>query len=525
MGGASTGGTAQTSTDSMCVGQALPTSPLALLTRAQYDNTVSDLLQDDSKPATNFPPENQVQGFKNNTGAHQASPLAVERYLEAAEGLATRAVANRLASLAPCPSGDNASCGRAFVRTFGLKAFRRPLQSSEAQLFDDLFGRTLPQAGYAAAIQLVLQAFLQSPQFLYRVDSRRAPTPESGAISLAPYELAARLSYFLIGSMPDDELFAAAAKDALSSDADIETQTRRLLELPRARAVVREFHHQWLGLDALPSIAREAPDLVANPPQLGKDWLDSLDRFVDHVYWESGNVSTLFDSKRIYLNDRLSSIYGASISGTDFQPVEQDDRAGLVTQPGLLALLAHSNQSAPVLRGVFVLERLMCVSVPPPPPTVNNTPPDPDPNATTRERFRVHTENPDCAGCHRIIDGVGFGFEGYDQLGRYRTLENGLPIDVSGEVLAGGDTTLNGTFNGAKELAARLAQSSRVRDCVAAGWYRFALGRLETEADKCSLDEVKASFSKTSGDLRELLVAITRSVAFRYRPAIADGGP
>jgi hypothetical protein len=506
----------------LCAGKPLPPSPLSLLTRGQYENTIFDLLTDDSKPASDFPPENQVQGFKNNTTAHQASPLAVEKYLEAAERLSTKAVATRLTELAPCSAGDNMSCGRAFVRGFGLKAFRRPLTQSEAQLFDDLFSRTLAQAGYSAAVQLALQVFLQSPQFLYRVDSRRAPTAETGALPLAPYELASRLSYFLTGSMPDAQLFAAAEANQLQTDAEVETQTRRMLELPRARAVVREFHHQWLELDALPSIAREATDLVADTSLFGKDWLASLDRFVDHVYWESGNVAALFDSKRVYLNGRLGALYGASVTGEDFVSVEQPERAGIVTQPGLLALLAHGDQSAPVLRGVFVLKRMMCVNVPAPPPSVNNTPPDPNPNSTTRERFRVHTESPDCAGCHRMIDGVGFGFEGFDQLGRYRSLENGLPVDTKGEVLAG-DPALDGAFNGTLELASRLAQSARVRDCMAASWYRFALGRLESEADQCSLNEVKSHFAKASGDLRELLVSITKSVAFRYRPAI--GGP
>lgn len=519
-GNVATGGTTSLP---MCASQPLPRSPLALLTRTQYENTIFDLLGDDSKPAADFPPENQVQGFKNNTNAHQASPLAVEKYLEAAERLSARAVSTRLATLAPCTSGDNMACGRAFVRDFGLKAFRRPLGTTEAQLFDDLFSRTVGPLGYATAVQLTLQAFLQSPQFLYRVDSLRAPTPESGALPLGPYELASRLSYFLTGSMPDAALFAAARDNQLQTDAEVEAQTRRLLEQPRARAVVREFHHQWLGLDSLPSIARDAFDWAGDATLLGKDWLDSLDRFVDHVYWENGNVSALFDSKLVYLNSRLGSVYGASVTGADFVGVEQADRTGLVTQPALLALLAHSNQSAPVLRGVFVLQQLMCVVVPAPPPTVNNMPPDPDPRATTRERFRVHTDNPDCSGCHRIIDGVGFGFESYDHLGRYRATENGLPVDTSGEVLATGDPVLEGAFNGTAELALRMAKSPRVRDCVAASWYRFALGRLETDADQCSLSDVKSSFAKNSGDLRELMVAITRSVAFRYRPAL-DGG-
>lgn len=521
--GGTTGGGGGVSAGSTCGTDPLPKSPLALLTRSQYDNTVFDLLGDDTKPSAAFPPENQVQGFKNNTTAHQASPLAVEKYLEAAEGLATRAVANRLSSIAPCSGSDLTACGAAFVRNFGLRAFRRPLTDAETAPFDALFNRAAPQMGYASAIGLTLQAILQSPQFLYRIDTRVAPSERSGAVALGPYEIASRLAYFLTGSMPDDPLFAAAAANQLSSEAEIEMQARRLVETPRARAVVREFHHQWLGLDALPSLARDLPEDEGQASLLGQDWLESLDRFVDHVYWEDGNVAELFASKRVYVNDRMARLYEVSAPSSGFSGVDIVDRAGLVTQPGLMALLAHSNQSAPVLRGVFVLERLMCVPVPPPPPTVNNTPPDPDPKATTRERFRVHTASEDCAGCHRIIDGVGFGFEAYDQLGRYRAAENGIPVDTSGEILAG-DTALMGPFNGVTELGARLMQSPRVRDCVATHWYRFALGRQETSEDSCSLNQVKADFAAASGDLRELLVAITRSVAFRYRPATAPGG-
>jgi hypothetical protein len=450
--------------------------------------------------------------------------LLVEKYLEAAEAVAARAVASRLDQIAPCTvSNDVPGCGRGFVRNFGARVFRRPLSATEAQLFDDLFMRA-SQAGYAASVTLVLQAMLQSPQFLYRVDSLKAPTPESGAIAIGGYELASRLSFFLTGSMPDAELFKAAAENRLSTDAEVELQTRRLLETPRAREMVREYHRQWLGLDALPSTARDAAELGEGARELGKDWLGSLDRFVDHVYWENGNVSALFNSPRVYLTPRLATLYGAPAPTTDFAAADLSNRAGLLTQPGLLALLAHSNQSAPVLRGVFVREQFMCQPIPPPPPTVNSTPPDPDPNATTRERFRVHTEKPECSGCHQLIDGVGFGFEGYDHLGRFRTVENGMPVDTRGEVLRASDPALDGPFTGVAELSARLGQSQRVRDCVAAGWYRFALGRLESEADSCSLNEVKLGFQKSGGSLRELFVAITRSVAFRYRPAMPEAG-
>jgi len=507
----------------VCQGTPLPLSPAALLTRREYDNTVADLLGDTTRPASTFPPENEVQGFQNFTAAHQASPLLVEGYLDAAERLAARAIETRLEGIAPCSDGQEATaCGRSFVREFGLRAFRRPLSAAEALAFDDLFGRTYVRASYAKAVELTLQAMLQSPQFLYRTDTRRSPSPESGAIALGAYELASRLSYFLTGSMPDAELFAAAGADQLSTDEEVTAQAERLLATPRARDVVRSFHHQWLGLASLPSVAREAEDVVGGAQELGADWLESFDRFIDHVYWESGSVDQLFASKRVFLSPRLAGLYGASVPEGDFTGVDLEERAGLLTQPAVLAMLAHSNQSAPVLRGVFVREHLMCLPVPPPPPTVNVVPPDPDPNATSLERFRVHTEKSECAGCHKLIDGVGFGFEAYDQLGRFRTVENGLPVDASGEVFGTADPELDGMFSGLAELSQRLGQSRRVRDCVATSWYRFALGRLETDADACSLDGVKEKFTTSGGDLDGLLLSIAQSVAFRFRPPLPE---
>jgi len=527
MGSAGSGAGGAPVTPPLCQAQASPRAPLALLTRREYDNTIADLLGDVSRPAASFPPENQVQGFNNFTAAHQASPLLVEKYLESAEGIAARAATSKLAELAPCPTGnDMLGCGRSFVRSFGLRAFRRPLETSEALLFDDLFSRTYAQAGYGIAVELVISGMLQSPQFLYRVDTLRTPTPETGAVRLSPYELASRLSYFLTGSMPDAVLFAAAASDELATDEQIELQARRLLQTPRARDTVRTFHQQWLGLDLLPTISREVPELGVGAQELGAQWLSSFDRFIDHVYWEVGNVGALFSSKRVYLTPKLATLYGVTPTSTDaLTSADLPDRSGLLTQPALLAMLAHSDQSAPVLRGVFVRERLMCLPVPPPPPTVNVVPPDPDPNATTRERFRVHTAKAECAGCHSLIDGIGFGFEEYDQHGRFRAYENGLPVDVSGEVVGTEDSQLDGAFQGTAALSARLANSRRVRDCIATNWYRFAFGRIETTQDECSLNDVKARFDRSGGNVQELLVSIAQSVAFRYRPALAEGGP
>jgi hypothetical protein len=174
------------------------------------------------------------------------------------------------------------------------------------------------------------------------------------------------------------------------------------------------------------------------------------------------------------------------------------------------------------LRGAFVREHIMCVEVQPPPPDVNPTPPDVDPTATTRERFKQHTADPYCNGCHVLIDGIGWSFEQFDQFGRFRETENGLAIDTSGQIVETGDPELDGPLTGAEDLATRLASSSRVRDCVATQWYRYAMGRVEDAADTCSLNQAKARFQASGGSFRELLLGIVLSDAFRYRPAMGD---
>jgi len=508
----------------VCHADQHPVTPLSLLTRTQYDATVADLLGDNSQPSSNFPAENQVSGYNNNTEVHIANPLLVEQFMDAAEGIASRAVAANLSTLAPCAgtsTAEQAACGATFVTTFGKRAFRRPLTGDEAQSFNTLFIGLNESRGYSVAVELVTQALLQSPQFLYRVDAARAATPETGAVALDPYQLASRLSYFLTGSMPDQQLFMAADAGSLASVAEIETQARRLLETSRAKAMVRDFNRQWLQLDQLSGLARNPPPGMADVKGIGDDYRESLLQFLDQAFWEQGDVQSLFLSPMTYVNARLGSVLGVDAPATGFSKVSgAPGRVGLLSQPGLMAMLAHSDQSGPVQRGVFVRQRILCLDVPPPPPNFNPVPPDPDPSLTTRERFAVHTASPACSACHKLIDGTGFGFEKYDQLGRYRTQENGLPIDATGEMLDTGEAAVEGHFDGVLELSNRLASSPRVERCLATNWYRYAMGRVETEADGCSLREVEQKFSASGGRFEELLVAVTLTDAFRYRPAV-----
>ena len=526
-GGMGSGGTGGSSGQSplACESVKPGIAPLRLLTHLQYDNTVADLLGDSSRPAQSFPAENEVQGYSNNVNANQAVPRLVEGFQTAAESLAARAVVDRLDQIAPCPAGsDQTACGHAFNRTFGGKAFRRPLDEAEAVLFDRLFDAILPQ-GYAKAIELTLRAILQSPQFVYRVDAMRAPTPDTGAVALGSYELAARLSYFLTNSTPDDTLLAAAAAGQVTGDADLEVQARRLLETPRAREMAQDFMGQWLGVQRLDGAAREAPDVTFGPTDLVADWKASLGAFLGDAVFGQGTMQALFTSNKVFVTPKLAGLYGVAAPAQGMAEVIAPERTGLITQPALMALLAHSDQSAPVLRGTFVRERLMCLLVEPPPPDVNPIAPEVDPNATTRQRFAQHTQSAYCAGCHTLIDGVGFTFERFDQFGRYRQTENNLPVDETGEVIETGDTTLDGVVSGASELATRMAASPLVRDCVATQWYRYAMGRVEDESDSCSLDDAKSRFAASQGNFRELLLGIVMSDAFRYRPALEAPTP
>jgi hypothetical protein len=232
----------------------------------------------------------------------------------------------------------------------------------------------------------------------------------------------------------------------------------------------------------------------------------------------------MFTAHFTFLNEPLAAFYGSpGPVGSEFQRTTLDGvrRAGFLTQAGILAALAKPNQTSPVQRGKFVQEQLLCNDLPPPPANVEITLPEPSPTATTRERFSQHASLPTCAACHTLMDPIGLGFEHYDGSGRWRDSENGMAIDASG-VVNGSD--VDGPFVGAIELADRLGHSERVRACFVRQWFRFAYGRGDTPADQCTLATLTSRFAAGKANVRELLVALTESDAFLYRPASLAGG-
>jgi hypothetical protein len=501
--------------DAACDSRVGPTV-VRRLTRFEYDNTVRDLLGTELRLGEAFAAEEELNGFDNNGAVRTVGELQAEQYLMAAERLADEAAAdpNELLACDVASVGEDA-CVDAFLRSFARRAYRRPVSDEEVAGLSAVFVAGRDQ-GLATALAMVVQTVLSSPSFLYRIEIGEGDPDANGVVALTDLEIASRLSYFLWGSMPDEALLAAAEAGALHDADDIAAHAERLLDDPRAHAMIADVTRQLLDLDALATTTKD--------PAVFPDWNDAVreamlqetQRFAAHaVLVDDGRLATLLTARYTFLDTELASYYG--IAGVDTTELPEkvdlaadDPRGGLLMHGSLTAALGKYATTAPVQRGKFVRERLLCQTLPPPPDDVDFEPPMDDPDATMRERYAEHSENPQCAACHELIDPIGFGFEAYDGAGRWRAEEHGLPVDASG-VLVG--TDVDGPFVGAAELATRLAASRMVHDCFATNMFRYALGREESSDDACTLGELHERFA-ADGDVRSLLVDITRSAAF-----------
>ena len=435
-----------------------------------------------------------------------------------AESLATESVqtSESLEAIAPCDQ-DQTACTATFIDDLGTRLFRRPLTADERDAY-----ASLAEGGddYADGIRLVIQAMLQSGNFLYHLEFG-LPDANGPVVELTQYEVASRLSFFLWNSIPDQGLLDAAEAGELDSPEALRAQAERLLEDPRARDAVGAFHVQWLALDHLESAYKDPSYYPEWSPELAEAMVAETRRFSQIVVLQGdGKLETLLTANYSYLDEPLFELYGVEPppghnAGVPVQ-LDPNERAGLLTQAGFLTEHALTNASGPIQRGVEVRTNIFCSPPPPPPPGVDAIPPEIDENSTTREIFEQHTEDELCAACHLLIDGVGLGFEAYDGIGAYRSTENGKPVDDLGELVG---TDIDGEFDGAVELAHRLAESQEVRECVSRQWFRFAFGRFEVDADQCSLDLMNQAFEASGYDVRELLLQVVATDAFRFKAA------
>jgi hypothetical protein len=505
----------------------VPSAPLRRLTQAELNNTLRDLFSGIAIPQVTLN-DGQGKGYEGDVARQTPSDLAVDQVRTASIDVSAAAIAREdlLLERIPANAADQTQVGHDFVASFGARALRRPLDARESGVYTALFDTALAQNDFEVAIELVIQAFMQAPSFLYRVEVGAGDSPElADASALTPYEVASRLSYLLWSSMPDQTLFDAAAANQLSTPDQIETQARRMLSDPRAQDAVLGFSRQWLDLDKVLTSPKDAATYPSWSDAVATSVRKEADELIREAVFGTGDgkLRTIMTTTTTHADANVAALYGIPAPANDWDLVTlpSTQRAGVVTQAAFLASRAHEVYPSPVLRGVFVLDKFLCMAPPPPGGAVVTTPPAPaDPSSTpttNRQRYAEHTANPACQGCHRAIDPIGFGFEGYDAIGKFRTMDNGYPVDDSGTlstVNAGGD------YHGAVQLASLLADAPAVRDCVARHWMTLMRGRVEETNDDPQIAEVQSLFDTADGDVRELLVGMVRSLAFRTIPKV-----
>jgi len=501
-------------------------SQLRRLTVLEYRNTVRDLLGLNDVQVPDLAGDQQAMTSGYTAGAPITTATDVRRFLDNIDQLSLTAMPN-LAAQVPC-LGDAAAaepCARQFITQFGRRAFRRPLVDEEVTRLLGLYNAQRDPAvgaSFSEAIRGLTIALLQSPNFLYRRElAPGAAIKDGDFVRFNSYEMASRLSYSFWASMPDAHLFDLAEADKLQTPDEIQQEARRLLVDPKAKDVYTDFATQWLNLASV-VFSQKIPEYNFTP-EIGKSMLAETGAFVADIFLgpgATGRMDQLFTSNRSFVDESLASIYGIKgVTGKTLTPVMLDSkqRAGLLTQLTFLTMHGDSDGSFPVRRGAQILRRILCQDIEPPKDMMVPDIAPPSPGVTTRQRFEVHSKNP-CATCHQAFDPIGFAFEGYDGIGRYRTTDNGQPVDASGSLDLDSKTV---NFKDAVTLMPALATADDVRSCMTRQWMRYMLRREETPGDMASVDAVQKVFGDSSYDMRELVVAIVSSDAFMRRTPAA----
>jgi hypothetical protein len=502
-----------------------PSSRFARLTHTQWENSVRDLLQlgTASDLSQTFPSDARTAGFlfDNHELSLEVDQVLAAAYASAAETLAARvsADASALARILPPDTGSERERVQAFITSFGERAFRRPLESSEVETLASLFelGKDSydDATGFTAGIRMLLEAFLRSPFFLYRVESS---TEASGAtIPLSGYEIAQRLSFLFTNSIPDAALLEAARAGQLTRPSEVRRQALRLLSTPGARRAIVGFHDQLLDFEKFEGIKPSPRAYPGLSDSFAEAVLTSGNLFIDDlVVAEGGTFEELMTSNQAFVNDELAPVYGLSGNfGPSFVKVDlpEGERGGIFNQIGFLAANATSVNPDPIHRGVFIATRMLCLGIAAPPDGVPPLPPIV--NGTNREIVENHTQSsPVCQACHAtLINPFGFPFENYDASGAYRTTDNGEPVDASSAPVIDGEPT---PVENSVELAEALGRSRQAHECFSSHLVEYAFGREKARVD-APLIEALTDASLAGTPILELLVRIAESPAFLTR--------
>jgi Protein of unknown function (DUF1592)/Protein of unknown function (DUF1588)/Protein of unknown function (DUF1595)/Protein of unknown function (DUF1587)/Protein of unknown function (DUF1585) len=499
----------------ICSGGDAGSVDLRRLTVREYRNTIEALFPGMALPPFELASDISVQGFDNQSAGQRPSDDAVHAFFAAARIVASAAIANPAVLLGGC-APEAVDCRERFLNDFASRAFRRPLDPVEVSSYLNFMETQVGKYGALQGLRMLIESLLVAPEFLYR------PEPQADGFAMAT-----RLSFALWQSPPDAELLQAASEGKLSATVGgngLVEQVDRMMRDPRARVAIADFHRQWLQLDRILTAQRDSTLFPEYKPDSPRRLYDSTRAFIDQTYWDAGgSIDALLTRPVVPLDASLAGLYGlAGVTSDTLVPTQLDvsERGGLLTQVGMMAALSGPLEESPIHRGLFVLEHFLCEGLPPPPMVVPTLPPrvSPEGNTTTvRARIEKSHSPPACQSCHFQIDPFGFAFGHYDALGRYRATDSGIPIDTRGVVRDGADGVLvygdfRAEFNDAIDLSSKLAKSQRVLSCVGENLFRFTVGRIPTDAERCELGKLAAA---SNGSTQVLLVKILSSGLFR----------
>ncbi len=405
------------------------------------------------------------------------------------------------------------------------RAFRRPVSREELSMYVGLVElATANGETYERGLQVALTGVLVSPQFLFRLEREPDSDDPTQARPLNDFELATRLSYFLWSSMPDDELFQLAEEGKLKQPEILEGQVRRMLRDPKAWALAENFAAQWLNLRNLADVSPDPATFPEFNDQLRRDMQRETLEFFMAIVREDRPITEFLTADYTYVNQRLAAFYGLPqdrVQGEEFQRVSLDPgkRQGVLTQASILTLTSNPQRTSAVKRGKWIMENLLGTPPPEPPPDVPmlEETQKTSPELSLRQQMEVHRSNPVCASCHRQMDALGFGFENYDAIGRWRDTDGKTPIDASG-VLPGGES-----FAGPRELIAILSgEREQFGRFMAEKLLTFALGRGLEYYDQCAVREIAEEMDQAEYRFSALVLGIVQSEPFLLRRGEKD---
>jgi hypothetical protein len=485
---------------------------LRRLTRREVENSLRDsfaVLSADWR-STLSADTVAASGFDNDNNQLLVSKQTARELADTAESVGT-AVAGAVAQVLPCAStAPDASCAGQLLDSVGRRLYRRPISEAERTSLLGFFDTAQAATGdFAQGIGWLTRALIESPSFMYR---RELGVADGEVLALDQYEVATELAFTFSGSGPSDALLDRASRGELSSPQVLEAAARELLESPRGQEVIQNFFDGFVGHSRVTSIAKAGVTEFAG---LREDMLDETRSFIAEVIINrGGGFKELFTANITTPSPALSTFYGGfPAPASPYAPVERPDGRGigLLAQGAVLATLSQPNGSSPTKRGLWVYKHLLCNVVPDVPPNIPELDP-PQPGArTTRQRYEEDHAQGSCQGCHSMWDPIGFGFEHFDEAGRYREQEGNLPIDTSSRVDQRGETLFE--FNGQEDLMTQLVEQPIVSQCMSGYMTTFAFG----EAVSCAGETRRAEFMTGTIGFVDYLASLAAEPHFTQR--------